>query len=159
MENLHPRTRSILSNPTNATTRNQSILYADKRCRRLFRGEVAFTPELKARVASVRAWKLIVRKKEGWKVSSRLIVRLFKCRKIKTPCVGLMRLSMSEAKEHLKYRDFKKQAMSQQTTWLQELAQEQADAEESDREEGDNDKATAKHLRMIIAVEGTRSLF
>ena len=50
---------------TLATLRLQEIHYADKKCRRLFMGQVAYTPELKTLISAVRFWKCIRNKKEG----------------------------------------------------------------------------------------------
>ena len=55
---------------TIARLRNEGIKHADKKCRRLFRGETAFTPQLRQLVATLRLWKFIVRKKNGKKISS-----------------------------------------------------------------------------------------
>ena len=84
-----------------ARLRSEGIQYADRRCRRLFRGEVAYTPVLKQLVSTVRAWMYIRRKKDGKKVSSRLLAQLLKRAKLSTLCYRLMRLSLEEISDKL----------------------------------------------------------
>ena len=127
-----------------ASLRADGIQYADKKCRRLFRGQIEFTPQLKERVASVRAWKLIRRKLEGRKVSSRLIVRMLKRASITRPCSELLRLSLDEVKMNLassykEYREYKQNAAAARKTWLLDLAESRANNES-------HHSATDKHL-------------
>jgi hypothetical protein len=51
---------------------------AEAKCRKLRKGNVAFSPILNATRLQVQAWNLVLRKVQGQKVSSRLISRSLK---------------------------------------------------------------------------------
>jgi hypothetical protein len=49
--------------------------HAERKCRKLRMGQVAFSPELQHASRTIRAVTVLLRKKEGHKVSSRLLAR------------------------------------------------------------------------------------
>jgi hypothetical protein len=51
---------------------------AEHKCRKLRKGNVAFSPELNAARIVIKAWSLLLQKAKGSKVSSRLISRTLK---------------------------------------------------------------------------------
>jgi hypothetical protein len=55
--------------------RCQTARFAESKCRKLRKGQVAFSPEMSAARLLVKAWPLILRRIQGQKVSSRLISR------------------------------------------------------------------------------------
>ena len=59
--------------------------YADKRCRKLQCGTVAYSPELQSPACEGRMWDLVLQKICGRKVSSSIIRRLTKKCKIECP--------------------------------------------------------------------------
>ena len=61
-----------------ARLHNEGIKYADKKCQCLFRGEIQYTPKLRQMVATIRLWKFVIRKKNGKRISSRLIARTWR---------------------------------------------------------------------------------
>ena len=144
--------------------------YASKKCRRLFRGEIPYTPDLRKLIAKVRVWKLVVRKKQGRKVGSRLLRRTLKKAKIDTPFREIMRVTSDQAKEILnicykEYAEFKRQAGQQRKNWLIELANERASLEDKSRKnrfqcrQDGQQPATAKHIKMILQLEGIRTMY
>ena len=154
-----------------ARLRTEGIQFADKRCRRLFRGEVAYTPVLQKLISLVRVWKYVRRKKEGKKVSSSLLARLLKCAKISTLCYRLMQLSIEEISDKLRqsyknYREYKNQSAANWKQWLHQLAESRAMNEGLDKTSGsshDEDdtfsQATLKNLKALIHIEATWTLF
>ena len=85
-----------------------------------------------------------------------------------------MLTSRSEAKQNLRnsyraYTKYKKESILERKTWLLELAESRAQ-QELTRKTAErsatrrprkitNTQATAKHIRMILQVEGTRSMY
>ena len=123
-------------------------------------------------MSDVRAWKLLLRKKEGKKVGSRLVIRTLKRAQINTSCQDLMRLSTKAIHAKLRlsykaYRDYKKHASSLRKKWLHELAKARATAEgypntntkHDKQDNNEHDKATSKHIRMLIQIESTRLMY
>ena len=97
---------------------------ADKKCRKLRMGQVAWSPELAAAMLQVKIWKLICRRHTGAKVNDRYLNRQLKQANLSP---GVLSVSFPEAKFHLHqafraYLQLKKTASSQRTAWLEELA-------------------------------------
>ena len=116
---------------------------------------------MKSLIETVKVWKLVIRKKSGKKVSSRLLSRVLNNTEITIPLKSIMQSNQSEAHRKLQdsyqaYREYCKKATHHRQTWLTNLAEARANLETSADDDG---KVTAKHLRMIIALENTRRIF
>ena len=95
--------------------------YANKRCRKLKAGEVAFAPEtlqLEARKANL--WVLCLRKARGCRVSSKLIKRIAKSVKIEDPMsVTLGDMEMRRNEAFKQYRTMKPNSREIRDAWLE----------------------------------------
>ena len=102
----------------------EAFHYANKRCRKLKAGEVAFAPEtLQFEVRRTHLWNLCLRKRSGCKVSSRLINRLAKEINISQP----MKISVDQMKRHRneareKYKELKPNSRDIRDSWLERKA-------------------------------------
>jgi hypothetical protein len=106
-----------------------AILKADRSCRKLKMGHVAFSPALSIVWNKIRAWKLIRRKKMGGRVSSRYLQREIKAAGLR----DISNMTLNEVDNQLadawkQYRRLKKQATSLRATWLEEVAAARASA-------------------------------
>ena len=81
--------------------RYEGIRYADKRCRRIFRCQIAFTPKYKELLEAVRFWKLVLCKKQGRKVSTKLLGRIAKKAKLKIPLKKIRRMALRVIQQNL----------------------------------------------------------
>ena len=61
---------------------------AEAKCRKLWTGQVAFSPELNATRLIIKAWSILINKTRGRKVSSRLISRTLKLTNISSEARG-----------------------------------------------------------------------
>ena len=98
--------------------------YANKRCRKLKTGDVAFAPEtlqLEARKANL--WVLCLRKVRGCRVSSKLIKRIAKSVKIKDPMmVSVEEMEMRRNDAFKAYRELKPNSREIRNAWLEKKA-------------------------------------
>jgi len=78
--------------------RCQITAEAEKKCRKLRKGQVAFSPALQQAMRTTKVYTLLHRKAEGKKVSSRLLSRAIHKAKL-TPVVNA--LSIAELKAQL----------------------------------------------------------
>lgn len=58
--------------------RCQAAAFAEAKCRKLWMGQVAFSPELNEARLLIKVWSLLVNKAKGRKVSSRMLSRALK---------------------------------------------------------------------------------
>ena len=105
-----------------------SILYAEKRCRKLKAGAVPYSPELNSTGKEINVWNNVLRKKRGCNISSTYIKRISKRAGISNP----MSLSIEDCiKERntasKKYRKLKRNAKKNRIQFIQELATQQAE--------------------------------
>ena len=108
-----------------------AMLEAEKKCRHLFMGETLWTPEYDTKRATVDLWNAVVRRLEGRAIDSKRIMR-------KASKLGLAStvrgISLAEAKQHrqeaykAKNRYKKHEDISKRNTFIDGLAQAQADA-------------------------------
>jgi hypothetical protein len=103
--------------------RLEGILLAEKKCRNIRAGQVAFSPTLVVAWNKIHAWKLLRKKLSGKKVNTRYLQRSLKAANIRD--ISLM--TLSEVDEHLAsswaiYKKEKKDATTIRATWLEELA-------------------------------------
>ena len=103
--------------------RTEGRIYAERRCRKLRKGQVPFSPALKKSAAKVEICKLLIRRHRGGRASSRKIQRLSNVCGVQ----GYKNLQFDELKVRLKtalkeYRFIKKTAPARRQTFLEELA-------------------------------------
>lgn len=58
--------------------RYNAMAEAERKCRKLRMGNVDFSPTIQLAMRQIRAWSLLIKKKKGLKVSSRLLARTLK---------------------------------------------------------------------------------
>ena len=105
--------------------RTAAIAYADKRCRRIFMGEIPFSAELKLAMTRLELWKAVYTKKTGAKFS------MTKLRRLESQA-GLNRslhFSLDEVKSNLKdaqksYWTIKKKGEEHRSSFLLAKAQD-----------------------------------
>ena len=101
------------------------IKYADKQCRKLRMGDVAYSPEVIRWWKTIEAWKLLRRKAQGGRVSSRRIDRTVKKADIAESDIYALSADQCQSKLDAakeRYRSAKKVATEKRETWLDELA-------------------------------------
>ena len=134
-------------------------------------GQVAYTPELKTLISAVRFWKYVCNKKEGRRVSSRLLARTMKKANITQRLRNIMQLDSESIRGALQscyrqYSEYKMCAVKKRKSWLEELAEAWALSEAREKPSHCKVKstslspqqATSKHLRMITATESMRKM-
>ena len=128
--------------------RYEAMMVADKQCRKLCMGEKQWTPDYQMAREMVALWRLVVRKKQGKKVSSRFLERqMAKCNE-----VGALDLSLEEAIENrtCAYRAEKilaKVSVASRKSWLESLCEAKAEA---------GDLSKEQELRNRIRIEDQR---
>jgi predicted GNAT family N-acyltransferase len=111
----------------------KAVAFAEAKCRKLRKGNVAFSPELNMAKINIKAWTLVVNKVRGKRVSSRLLSRALKKAKLKADARALTK---QEAQQKLKeaYKNYyllKGQATDLCQTALETLAEAVAERESS----------------------------
>jgi len=101
-----------------------SVLYTEKKCRKLNTGAVPFSIEAKEAVQLIELFNNIIRKKQGWNISSKYIRRLAKRCKIN---ITLMRLTVEDCETERKlartgYSNMKKEADLKREQYIDGLA-------------------------------------
>jgi hypothetical protein len=131
--------------------RHQGMLLADRKCRKLPTGAIAWSPTVQKARDLVEIWGLLLKKKAGRRISSRLLSRgmarhhlMFRVQDITLTQI------VDKKKEALKeYRLLKKSSLALRQTHLEELAEARAAV-------GNNPKAT--ELRQLHTREHQRAL-
>ncbi len=87
--------------------RCQISLGAEKKCKRLKKGKVAFSPTLQVAMKQIKVFQLLIKKSKGQKTSSRLIQRCLRQASLNS---SLYALSLEELEESQKqaYQDYYK---------------------------------------------------
>jgi hypothetical protein len=105
--------------------RHSCVEQAEKSCRKLKMGQVAFSPTVQAARINIYAWTLLLRRSSGHKVSSRLITRVLKKAKVPTTSRGHSeqdcRAKLKEA--HRSYYSLRKSAPGLRATYLDSVAE------------------------------------
>ena len=102
----------------------QAFNYANKRCRKLRQGEVQYVPEIiQVEGRKISLWTLVVRRKAGKHVSTKVIRKLAKKCNINNP----MKCTIDEAKNHRReawkcYKKLKPNSRELRDKWLERLA-------------------------------------
>ena len=102
------------------------IRYAEKQCRKLRMGDVAFSPEVLRWWKTIEAWKLLRKKAKGGRVSSRKLKRTIAKTDIQVPNIHTLTAEQCQSKldaAKQTYRGVKKLATAKRETWLDELAE------------------------------------
>jgi len=104
-----------------------SILYAEKKCRKLKSGSVPYTPELNNAGKIINVWNNVIRKKKGCNISSTYIKRIAK----KVSIVNPMSISLAACEKERKlafaaYRKLKNNAVTSRKQFIEELARQQS---------------------------------
>jgi hypothetical protein len=128
--------------------RLQCILRANKSCRQLKMGQVAYSPALVMAWNKIRAWKLVCRKLSGRRVDSRYLRRELRSANIN----DISLCTLSEATDRLvtawkEYRCLKKNASSLRATWIEGLAAAR---------QADGKGNVAQELKNLLAREQQR---
>ena len=132
---------------------------AEKKCRKLHKGEVPFSPQVNQFGAMIQFWRLVRRQSLRQKHSSQQLERLRRKLDIRPP----LPTSLSEIEELIQlawrnYKHSKKQATAERTSFLDDLAQ--ARAEESlQRSNKSKEELTESQLRNMISNERLRESF
>jgi len=131
---------------------------AERRCRKLRTGQVAFSPELNESRLKIRAWLLLISKKKQNKVSSRLIKRALKKANISNEMRGLQLEELQEElkEEYKRYYKIKSEASQLRLTALESLAEALAEEGKVDKEktlkalrEREQQRTTARKIRFL----------
>ena len=102
-----------------------SIIFAEKRCRKLRAGQVPYSPEINEAGNTINVWNNIIRKKKGCNISSTYIKRISKKAGIS---ININQLSLAECEQERKlaskhYRYLKKSAKQSREQFLTDLAE------------------------------------
>ncbi len=116
--------------------RCEATTFAEKHCRKLRTGQVAFSPELSLSRLNIKAWLLLIAKVKKHKVSSRLLARSLKKAQIAPEARAL---SLIELQRHLSdkdkdYYNIKGMAKELRASALENLAEAMAQKGDSTKE-------------------------
>jgi hypothetical protein len=140
IENLHAQVAISMSKDQEREwesiddIRVKGMLFAEKHCRQLFSGQVAWTPELAKLRREETVWKLIVKRKEGRKGDSSYLAKLagaegmLECRAV-TLEEAIYQLQL--VKRQL--REYKASSTNRRVKWLEDLAAARACARGRER--------------------------
>ena len=107
--------------------RHQCLIYADKHCRMIRRGQVEYSPTIKIDRLRIELWQGVIKKKKGLKFSSRKIRRLAKqVGETEVLDITLEEAMGREEAAQVVYWKHKKQSATLRKTFLQTQAEELA---------------------------------
>ena len=125
-----------------------AVRYADKHCRKLCMGQVPFSDVRQNAGEHIALWKLVIRKKQGCNVSSKLISNLSKKLEVKRPMNLQLKDCYKERNNAYKrYKDIKKKAKEHRRTFQDKL--------HDDYERAGNDEM-CKAIKNMKTKEETR---
>ena len=125
-----------------------SILRAEKHCRKLRMGEVPWSVELSKAGKLIQLWNLVLRKKYGRNVSSTYIKRMAKKCNVQAPMLLSIEDCITERNNASKqYRSIKKEAKNHRKQFILQLAEDQAAL---------GNETTENAVRRIIRTEEDR---
>ena len=109
-------------------TFTQAVLYAENNCRRIFVGGKPYTPELNRLGRLIDVWRMIVKKKMGYNISSRKIKRAAIAHGIPNHnTLSLQDCMKFRADAYANYRKCAKRSHIHRPDFLDSLAEEQMD--------------------------------
>ena len=131
--------------------REQGMNYAEKKCRKLRMGAVAWSPAIQKKRNTILFWTLLKRRRKGCHVSMRRILRLKK----RLGITNESQLSDSEIntkldESYVQYKKIKKRDLEERLNYQEALAQAKADKE---------DKDAVKILRQMQQREATKRAY
>ena len=101
----------------------QLIRHAEKNCRKLKMGAKPYTPDLNKLGLAIHVWRLIQKKQEGCKVSSRYLRRkAHQCRIFNYNIIPTVECRRARALAYKEYRDYASQAKLKRPAFLDGLA-------------------------------------
>jgi len=119
-------TMNTLNKIDNSIT--NSILYAEKRCRKLKAGKVPYSPELSRVGKEINVWNNVLRKKRGCNISSTYIKRIAKKSDISHPMSLTIEDCIKERQSaSRRYKKLKRNAKQNRIQFIEELATQQAE--------------------------------
>ena len=131
--------------------RTEGKKFAEQGCRKMRKGQVPFSPQLKATSAKVDLYKLTIRWKKGGRVSSRKMERLSKSCKVnghKTLPLDALETRLTSARRM--YNITKRKAPEIRSQFLQELAEARA---------AKNNTKAASEIKSMRVQEEIRASF
>ena len=140
------------------TIRMEARKFADKHCRKLYMGEVPYSPELSSARSTIELWKAIVSWKMGRKHNMKQIQRLER----KTSMTGSRDTTLKEAKAQRSkafkhYWEIKRQAKELRTTFLQMKAKDLAQANDLEEDNvytqlitRETQRATSRKIKFVL---------
>ena len=140
------------------TLRCEAAEFAERHCRKLRTGQVAFSPELNSCRLRIQAWLLLITPAKNQKVSSRLLKRTLAKAKIDPSSRGLSLDLLEEVlrDEYKAYYNLKKDAKQLRMNALEELATALADQGNVSQEkmlkalrEREQQRVTTRKVRFI----------
>jgi hypothetical protein len=161
------KTEAILEYEELDILRCQATAFAERHCRKLCTGQVAFSPELNAGRLKMKGWLLLIAKQQNRKVSSRLLSRTLKKAGIQAEAKTLELEDLQERlkEEYQHYYQIKGEAKQLRMTALVYLALALAEKGNSEkekilkalrhREQQRSTAKTIKHLRGKIRTGST----
>ena len=116
--------------------RCEATTFAEKRCRKLRLGQVAFSPELNMSRLKIQAWLLLIARTKKRKVSSRLLKRSIKKANLPLEARSLPEEDLQDRlkEEYKTYYQIKGEAVELRMTALVNLATALAEKGETDKE-------------------------
>jgi len=153
-----PKLEAIAEYETLDTIRCEAAEFAESKCQKVRRGQVAFLPALNKRRLKIRAWLLLLNKVKGKKVSSRLIARALQNANLPSETRGLYEEDVKGRlnEEYNTYYDIKGEAQHLRSTALEALAEALAEQGNKDKEkmlkalrEREQQRHTAKKIRYL----------
>jgi len=131
---------------------------AERRCRKLRKGQVAYSPELNASQLKIKAWLLLISRAKNFKISSRLIKRTLNKAGLPRESRGLSLASLEDQlkEEYRTYYQIKGEANQLQSTALESLAEALAAQGKIKKEkmlkalrEREQQRSTARKIRYL----------
>ena len=130
-----------------AQTKEEIMINAEKRCRKMCMGSVAFTPEVSKAKKTVTLWRMVKARRQGFRRSSGKIRRLAKSCDVRTP----LSVTLAQAKGKLKeaehyYKSIKPKARAMRDRWLRERTNDDSLSE-----------SARKHAARSLKIEQQRN--
>ncbi len=138
--------------------RCDATAFAERHCRKLRTGQVAFSPELNLIRMKIRAWLLLINKAKKRKVSSRLLKRALKKANLPAETRQFSEETVQERlkQEYKNYYRVKGEAIELRMTSLEGLATALADQGNTEKEkilkalrEREQQRSTARKIRFL----------
>ena len=136
-----------------------SVLYAEKRCRKIKAGAAPYTPALHKAGTTINLWNNVIRKKKGCNISSTYIKRIAKKANIISP----MSLSLQDCENERRiasqvYKQLKRNAKHSRDQFIHELAAQQSTRGNESignavRRLARNEELRASHRRIKIVTK------